>query len=312
LKIVVALGGNALARENKPGTYDEMVRNVKLVSKQMMKLIDLGHQLVITHGNGPQVGNLAIQQASTEVVPALPLHMLGSMTQGEIGYILQRELGNTLRGVGSKRQVASIITQTLVEPNDPAFRQPTKPIGPFYGDKETEALREEGFDIRKVGTGSKPYRRVVPSPEPKSIVEAGVIGKLLTVGVIVIAGGGGGIPVVKVDDGRLTGIDAVIDKDLSAEKMAEGIRADVLMILTNVDKVRLNFGTKRERELSELTITQARKWAKEGMFPQGSMGPKVEACVRFVEWGHRPAIITSLEKALAALEGKSGTRILPD
>jgi carbamate kinase len=313
LKIVVALGGNALAREHRPGTYDEMVRNVKIVCKQMMRIIDSGHQLVITHGNGPQVGNLALQQAATLDVPPLPLHILGSMTQGEVGYLLQRELGNSLRAVGSKRQVASVVTQTVVDVEDPAFRRPSKPIGPFYSEVEARALEtREKFEIRKVGTGVKPYRRVVPSPDPKSIVEADVISRMLGAGVIVIAGGGGGVPVIRRSTGELVGIDAVIDKDLSAEKMAEGIRADVLLILTNIDKVKLNFGKKRERELDSMTVSEARKRIKEGEFPPGSMGPKVEACIRFVEWGHRPAIITSLAKAMTSLEGSSGTRITPD
>jgi carbamate kinase len=313
LKLVVALGGNALAREKKPATYDEMVRNVRVVCRQLMRLIDTGHQIVVTHGNGPQVGNLAIQQSSTEAVPALPLHVLDSMTQGEVGYVLQKELGNSLRAVGSKRQVVSVVTQVIVDPGDPAFRSPTKPIGPFYSKDQAVLLeKEKGFACKKVGTGEKPYRRVVASPDPKSIVEAEVVSKMLGAGVIVVAGGGGGIPVARDEEGALIGVDAVVDKDLSAEKLAEGIRADVLMILTNVDGVKANYGTKHEREIESMTVAEARRGLKEGRFPSGSMGPKVEACVRFVEWGKKPAIITSLAQATKALDGSAGTRIVTD
>jgi carbamate kinase len=313
LKIVVALGGNALARENQKGTHEEMTRNVEVVCKEMMRIIDTGHQLVITHGNGPQVGNLAIQQSAAPAVPALPLHVLDSMTQGEVGYLLQRELGNALRAVGSRRPVISLVTQVLVDGDDPAFRHPTKPIGPFYSEEEASTVRKEtGFVLQRVGAGPRPFRRVVPSPEPRSIVEAETVSRVLGTGAIAIAGGGGGIPVVRRRNGSYAGVDAVVDKDLSAEKLAEGIRADVLLILTNVDRVKLHFGSKRERAIDRITASEARELISRGEFPPGSMGPKVVACVRFVEWGGKPAAVASLEHAFAALDGSSGTRVVPD
>ena len=313
MKIVIALGGNALAREDEKGTHEEMTKNVRIVCKEMMRIIDTGHQLVITHGNGPQVGNLALQQSATTSVPALPLHVLDAMTQGEVGYMLQRELGNALRSVGSKRSVVSLVTQVLVDRSDRAFQHPSKPIGPFYTESEAKALqKEEGFLLQKIGNGPRPYRRVVPSPEPKSIVEAETVSKVLSTGAIAIAGGGGGIPVVKASNGGYVGVDAVVDKDLGAEKLAEGIRADVLLILTNVAKVKRDYGTEKEKVIDRITISEARELLKQGQFPPGSMGPKVEACARFVEWGGKPAVIASLDHAFEALESSAGTRVVPD
>jgi carbamate kinase len=313
LKIVVALGGNALVGENQKGTYEEMVSNVRTACSQMMRIIDTGHQLVITHGNGPQVGNLALQQTSASGVPEMPLHVLGSMTQGEIGYMLQRELGNVLRSAGSKRPVVSLVTQVLVDKGDPAFKDPTKPVGPFYSEEEADnASMSKGFVIKRVGSGARPYRRVVPSPEPVSVVEAESVSKMLGTGAIAVASGGGGIPVIRSKNGEYVGVDAVIDKDLSAEKLAEGIRADVLLILTGVDKAKRNFGRKGEKGIDSMTASEARNLMKEGQFPPGTMGPKVTACIRFVEWGGKPAIITSLERAVEALERSAGTRVVPD
>ena len=312
MKIVIALGGNALAQENQRGTHEEMTANIKVVCKELMRIIDTGHQLVITHGNGPQVGNLALQQLAVTSVPALPLHVLDAMTQGEVGYMLQRELGNSLRSVGSKRPVISLVTQVLVDRSDKAFQRPSKPVGPFYGETEAKALqKKEDFIIERVGSGPRPYRRVVPSPEPRSIVEAETASRVLDTGAIVIAGGGGGIPVVKTSTGEYVGIDAVVDKDLAAEKLAEGIRADVLLILTDVDRVKKNYGSKEEKAIDKMTTEEATELMKEGQFPPGSMGPKVEACVRFVEWGGKPAVIASLGHAFEALEGSAGTRVIP-
>ena len=312
MKIVVALGGNALVRPGKDGGYDELVRNVKEVSKELVRIIETGHQLVITHGNGPQVGSLAIQQSSTEAVPELPLHVLDAMTQGEIGYLIQRELGNALAGLGSKRTVVSLVTQVLVDPADPAFGEPTKPIGPFYGPAEARRVaKEKGFTVKKVGQGARPFRRVVPSPEPMAVLEAEAVSRMLAAGSIVIAGGGGGIPVARTASGVNIGVDAVVDKDLSAEKLAEGVRADVLLILTSVSKVKSGFGTSRERDIDEMSVAEAKLMLEKGEFPPGSMGPKMMACIRFVEWGGKPAMIASLSQGLEALGGSAGTRIVP-
>ena len=310
---MVALGGNALLRPEQKGTYEEMVESVKMVCGQIMKLVQDGNQLVLSHGNGPQVGDIAVQQASTTEVPENPLHVLDAMTQGEIGYLVQRELGNLLRASGSDRQVVSLITQVLVDAGDPSFKDPTKPIGPFYTEEEASRVgREKGFLMKKVAkTGKRQWRRVVASPDPVKIVEAEALSAMMRTGAIVIAGGGGGIPVVK-KDGGYDGVDAVIDKDLCAEKIAEAVGADALLILTNVDRVKANFGTPDERDLEKLNLSEARTLLTAGQFPPGTMGPKVTACVRFVEHGGRMGVIASMDKAVDALRGTAGTRVVPD
>ncbi|HYC11768.1 MAG TPA: carbamate kinase [Nitrososphaerales archaeon] len=313
MKIVLALGGNALLDSEQTGTYEEQVKNVRTVAKQVMKIVDGGHQLVITHGNGPQVGNIAIQESSTTEVPENPLHVMDAMTQGQIGYLIQRELGNMLRAVGSKRGVVSLVCQVYVDKADPAFRNPTKPIGPFYGEEESKKVAaKKGFTIRAVArAGTRRYRRVVPSPEPVRIVEADAISRILGAGPILIAGGGGGIPVVRNAKGEYEGVDAVIDKDLCAEKLAEAVRADRLLVLTNVDKVKLDYGTPKERAVDSMTVSEARGYLKQGQFPAGSMGPKVVACMRFAEWSGKVGIIASLDQAVEALDGSAGTRVVP-
>jgi len=313
LKIVVALGGNALLRPEQKGTYEEMAENVKQVCGQIFKLVQGGNQLVLTHGNGPQVGSIALQQASTSEVPENPLHVLDAMTQGEIGYLIQRELGNFLRGSGSDRQVVSLITQVLVDSADPSFKNPSKPIGPFYTEEEAARVgKEKGFVMKKVAkTGRRSWRRVVPSPDPVEVIEAEVASELMGSGAIVVAGGGGGIPVVKNGTGY-GGVDAVIDKDLCAEKIAEAVGADALLILTNVDKVKADFGTPSERSLDRMTIAEARMLLLEGQFPAGSMGPKVTACVRFIEHGGKMGVIASIDRAVDALAGSAGTVVLRD
>ncbi len=312
MKLVVALGGNALLRPEQRGTYEEVVENVRVVSREILKLVASGNQVVLTHGNGPQVGNIALQQASTTEVPENPLHVLGAMTQGEIGYLVQRELGNALRSAGVAREVVSLITQVVVAADDPSFGTPSKPIGPFYSESDAKRVQaERGFVIKKVGkVGPRPYRRVVPSPEPVRIVEAEAIKAMLRTGSIVVAGGGGGIPVIERGTSGYEGIDAVIDKDLCAERLAEAVGAEVLLILTNVDSVRVDYATPKERSLDKVTVAQAKNLLAEGQFPPGSMGPKVTACVRFVEQGGRMGVIAALERAVDAVEGRAGTRIV--
>ena len=314
MKLVLALGGNALLRPEQKGTYEEVVENVREASRQIGKLVSMGHQLVLTHGNGPQVGDIALQQAATAEVPENPLHVLGAMTQGEIGYLVQRELGNVLRSSGVNKPVISLITQTLVSEDDPSFADPTKPIGPFYTEAEAKKVQaEKGFVIRKVAKrGQRPYRRVVPSPDPLRIIESEAVVGMIRSGSIVVAGGGGGIPVIRKKDSVYDGVDAVIDKDLGAEKLAEDVGAEVLLILTNVDAVKLDFGTPKERSLERVTVAEAKQLLSAGQFPLGSMGPKVLACVRFVEHGGEMGIVASLENAVEALNGSAGTRVVPD
>jgi carbamate kinase len=313
LRVVLALGGNALSRPDQKGTYEEEVANVRFVCKQLAQIIADGHQVVLTHGNGPQVGSLAIQEASTKDVPVQPLHVLDAMTQGEIGYLIQRELGNELRAANLSVEVASVVTQVLVDGDDPAFKTPSKPIGPFYDEATAKAIStDEGYVMREVNPRSKRgYRRVVPSPDPKKVVEEKIIAAMLQAGYVVVAGGGGGIPVVRNPAGGYEGVDAVIDKDLCAEKIAESVGADSLVILTNVDKVNLDNGTKRQRSLDSMTSKEAKQYLEQGQFPPGTMGPKVLACVRFVDWGGKQGIIASLEHALDAMAGKAGTRVTP-
>lgn len=302
--IVVALGGNALLKRGEPMTAEVQRRNVRGAAEALARLVRAGHRLVVTHGNGPQVGNLAIQQeGGASLVPAQPLFALGAMTQGQIGHLLGLALATT-----AEARVASIVTHVVVDPRDPAFERPTKPIGPFFDRPEARRLaRERGWEVREdAGRG---YRRVVPSPDPMEILEGGVIRALLRQGVVVIASGGGGIPVVRRGK-KLVGVDAVIDKDLSAERLGTGIGADELLLLTGVDRVSLDFGTPEERPIREMTADEAEAYLAEGQFPAGSMGPKIAAAARFVRAGGESATITSSRRAGAALAGNHGTRIV--
>ena len=306
--IVIALGGNAIKKADEEGTAQQQLQNVKVTCKHILEIIKRGYRVVITHGNGPQVGNLLIQQEEArKLVPPQPLDILGAMTQGQIGYMLQQTLTNYLRKEGLNMPVATVITQVLVNKDDPDFNNPSKPVGPFYTRKEAEKLIEEkGYVIKKVKPGRRAYRRVVPSPNPIEIIEKDVIKMLVETGAIVIASGGGGIPVIN-EKGQLKGVEAVIDKDLAGEKLAEIVNADIFLILTDVEKVKLNFGKPDEKDLDRLTIAEAEKYLEEGHFLPGSMKPKVIACIRFLKAGGEKAIITSLDKAVEALEGKTGT-----
>lgn len=303
--VVVALGGNAITREGEAGTYEEQEANARRMARAVARMVGAGHRVVVTHGNGPQVGSLAIQQEEgASLVPAQPLFALGAMTQGQIGHLLGLALAPLVEA-----KVAPIVTHVVVDPRDPAFADPTKPIGPFFDDTTARGLAaERGWTVREdAGRG---YRRVVPSPAPKEILESGVIRALLRQGAVVIASGGGGIPVVRRGK-RLVGVDAVIDKDLSAERLGTEIGADDLLMLTGVDRVALGFGTQEERPIREMRADEAETYMAEGHFPAGSMGPKIAAAVRFVREGGEAAIITSPRRVGAALAGNHGTRIVP-
>ena len=288
------------------------MKNVEIACKQIALLVRHGNDLVITHGNGPQVGNLAIQQeAAADQVPPQPLFVLGAMTQGQIGYMMQQNLHNILDGDG--KQVAAIVTQVLVSPADPDFKDPTKPVGPFYTEDVAKKLASErGWIVKKVRpTGDKTWRRVVPSPAPLGIAEAKAIRTMVDSGMVVIASGGGGIPVYRNEKGHLEGVDAVIDKDRAGAKLAEEVGSNVLLILTDVEYAMMDYGKPTQAPIRKMTVSEARKRLKEGHFGAGSMGPKVEAALGFVERGGERAIITSLERAVDALEGKTGTHIVP-
>lgn len=307
--VVIALGGNALLDPKTNGSIAEQIRTIEHSCAKIAQIIAAGYRVVVTHGNGPQVGNLLIQQEEArELVPPLPLDVCGAMTQGQLGYLLQQKLREALASFGIVKPVVTVVTQVLVERDDPAFAEPTKPIGPFYAERELPFLEQKGYVLRRVGRGAKPWRRVVASPEPKEIVEVESIKALLAAGSIVIACGGGGVPVVR-EDGRLSGVEAVIDKDLASALLAEELGAEILLILTDVERVALFFGTSQQVFLEKLSVREARKYLLEGHFPQGSMGPKIEAAVRFIEGGGERAYITSLEKAPEALAGRAGTEI---
>ena len=314
---ILALGGNALIREDQRGTLEEQYTNALAMAHSVRSLIRKGWNVVIVHGNGPQVGNLAIQhEGSTDLVPALPLFTLGAMTQGQLGSLICLALNEVC-----KREITgavSVITHVEVDPGDPALSHPTKPIGPFFDQTEADALTS----VRKwtmVEDSGRGYRRVVPSPRPMAPIEAPAISTLVDLGYIVVAGGGGGIPVSRSADGAYRGVDAVIDKDFAAERIADSVGAQALVMVTGVASVRLNFGTPQEEVVTEMTASVARRHLVDGQFPPGSMGPKVEAAIEFVEAAGRISAITTPELVYATLdepagviEGPRGTRIVPD
>ena len=308
--VVVALGGNAILQPGQKGTFEEQMLNVHVTCEQLAHMVESGkYRVVVTHGNGPQVGNLLLQnEAGKDVAAPMPLFVCGAESQGLIGLMIQQNLGNLLAAQGKGDiPVATIVTQVVVDKKDPAFANPTKPVGPFYSEKEAKALEsDKGYNVREdAGRG---WRRVVPSPDPIEIYEKAAIRQLVEGRAIVIASGGGGIPVIR-ENGKLVGVDAVIDKDLAGERLAIDVGASIFMVLTDVDSVRLNYKTPQEKKLSKITVDEAKQYSKEGHFAKGSMDPKVRAAIRFIEAGGDKAIITSLDQAVAALEGKAGTTI---
>lgn len=306
-KIVIALGGNALQTKNSAPTAEAQLEVVKQTCEYIADLSASGYEMAIVHGNGPQVGRIVLaSETAKDVVPPMPFDVCGAMSQGYIGYHIQQALRYALARRNLNIPVVTMVTQMVVEPTDPAFRNPTKPIGAFYTKEEADILAaEKGYDMKEdAGRG---WRRVVASPLPRKIVEIGEVKKLWR-DTIVITCGGGGIPVIENADGTLEGVAAVIDKDFAAELLAEKVEADVLMILTEVEKVAINWGKPNQEDLSHLSLTDAARYVEEGHFAPGSMLPKVEAAMKFVR--HNPgkkAIITSLDKAIEALEGKTGT-----
>ena len=309
--VVVALGGNAILQPGQRGTFEEQMDNVHTTCEQLAQMVESGkYKIVVTHGNGPQVGNLLLQnEAGKDVAAPMPLFVCGAESQGLIGLMIQQNLGNLLAAKGrGDIPIATVVTQVVVDKNDSAFANPTKPVGPFYDEAEAKALEsEKGYDVREdAGRG---WRRVVPSPDPIEIHEKTAIRQLVDARSIVIASGGGGIPVLR-QDGLLSGVDAVIDKDLAGERLAVDVGASIFMVLTDVDSVRLDYKTPNEKALSHITIDEAKAYAAEGHFAKGSMEPKVRAAIRFIEAGGERAIITSLDKAFDALEGQAGTTIV--
>jgi carbamate kinase len=306
---VVAIGGNAL---REPGGEDAPAEWLRALERSLPPLVDLvaaGFRLVLTHGNGPQVGDeLLRMEIARKTVPPLPLDLCGAETQGSIGYTIQQVFGNLCRARGIEAPAAALVTRVVVDPDDPAFRRPTKPIGPFYTAAKARRLgREKGWTL--VEDAGRGFRRVVPSPEPHAILEAELVRRLSETGAVPIACGGGGVPVVDTPAGY-RGVEAVVEKDLASERLATALGADRLLLLTGVPQVVVGFGTPRAIGIERLTVAEARALLAAGEFPPGSMGPKVEAAARFVEGGGREAIITSLADARAAIDGQAGTHVV--
>jgi len=309
-KAVVALGGNALRRKGEPFTIEHQYKNVKKVIKPVVQLIEKGFKIAITHGNGPQVGVEFFRNLYTrDKFPPYPLDALNAETQGWIGYIIARAIREQLYEDRIDRDVVAIVTQVIVDKNDPAFSNPTKPIGDFFSKEEAMELMKK-YGWKMVEDAGRGYRVVVPSPLPIGTVEGKIIKKLVDEGSIVIASGGGGIPVVRENHGKFRGVEAVIDKDRASSVLAREIGASLLMILTEVDYVYLNFGKPNEKPLERITLEQIERFYSEGHFPPGSMGPKIEAAIDFLKNGGEEVIITSIEKAHDALYNGMGTHIV--
>ncbi len=311
---LVALGGNSLIRPEDRGTANEEFDRMEKTCNILTDMIVDGYDIVFTHGNGPQVGNILLQnEISSHSIPAMPLDICGAESQGQIGYMLQQTLKNELKAKGEERSIASIVTQVIVDKDDPAFENPSKFIGPYYTEEEADRIREEkGWTIKKTSDGK--YRRVVPSPEPKKIVESEIIYDLVfsgEEGYIVIAAGGGGVPVIE-KDGKMKGVEGVIDKDLASAVLADSIDEKFFIMLTRVDQVYINFGEEDEEGLDKITLKEAERYYEEGHFPPGSMGPKIKASIHFLKHGGEKVLITSPEKLSQALKGEAGTYIVDE
>ncbi len=316
--ILIALGGNAIKQADEKGTTEEQFKNCRETTGHIANIIQHlapEDRLLITHGNGPQVGNLMVQQkAAQDIVPAHPMDVVGAMTQGQIGYMLQQTLMNHLKEKNIKKQVCALLNQVLVDRNDPEFEgeNASKPVGNFLTEQEAQELKKKQPDyiIKKVKpNGERCWRRVVPSPDPIANLDGEVINRLVDAGVIVIASGGGGIPVLEDRNGQLKGIEAVIDKDLAGERLAEIVGANIMFVLTDVEKAKINYGKADEQDLGKISYDVAKKYYDEGQFLAGSMGPKVKSCLRFLENGGEKAIISSLDKVIEAYRGETGTII---
>jgi carbamate kinase len=309
--ILVSLGGNAILKHSDKGTAEEQLENTMQTSKVIVKLLENDYHVGLTHGNGPQVGDILLAyDRSKETLPPMPLDVCVAQTQGMIGYMLQISLQNALKVSGIEKSVVTIVTQTMVHQEDPLLQKPSKPVGPFYTALEASKCREE-TDWTLIEDSGRGYRRVVPSPLPIGFVEHYSIKSLYDNNNLIIAAGGGGIPVIEKEDGMLQGIEAVVDKDHTAALLAALLNVEILLILTDVNKVAINYGKPDQKDLDHLTVTQAREYLKKGFFPQGNMGPKIESTIAFVENGGKKAIITSIENVFDALKGVAGTTITP-
>jgi len=307
---VIALGGNAITRKDREDTIPNQFINTQISLEGVIKLIDDGYNIALTHGNGPQVGNAILRvELARGKAPELPLYICVADLQGGMGYMIEQVLRNNLETLGVKKDAATVITQVMVDENDDDFKNPTKYIGQFYNSEQARSLEREFGWTMKPFPGDNRLRRVIASPKPQCIIEKEVIKQLVNAGVIVIASGGGGIPVIK-SLGVLKGIDAVIDKDRAAAVMARDIEAQLLIILTSVEKIALDYSKPTQKNLDRLTLAEAEKYLAEGHFPPGSMGPKIEAAVEFLKTGGEKVVISSIENAYKAVKGNAGTTIV--
>lgn len=308
-RLLIAIGGNATHPENISGTSDEQKDVARHTAEALLPLAEIDNELIITHGNGPVVGKIMMRQMLTmERIPPMSMDICVAHSQGGIGYLLMQAMENALRRWGNPRHAASLLTQVEVDEDDPAFDAPTKFVGPFFSEEEAQRISEELGWAMKEDSG-RGWRHVVPSPAPKHICDISLVEELAGRGTIVIAGGGGGIPVVRDDNGVRRGLPAVIDKDLMSAHMANVLGIEHLLILTAVERVSINFGKADQRELDDVTLDELRAYRDAAHFPPGSMGPKIDAAIRFLEGGGRRAIIGHLDKAVAALRGESGTHV---
>ena len=309
---VVAFGGNALLRPEDRGTQEEQIARAKQAARWLAEIVRHGYKLLVVHGNGPQVGNILVQaeEASTKIPPPT-LDVCVAQTEGSMGFMLQQAIRNRLESIGAGGEVATVLTEVEVDVNDPAFKRPTKPIGPFFTRYRAEALeRDLGWTMRE--DSGRGWRHVVPSPRPLHILNVNTISRMLESAAVVIAAGGGGIPVVRGRDGQWRGIEAVIDKDYASALLASELRADLFIVLTGVAKVAIDFGKPSQQNFDRMSIADAEKHLAEGQFPAGSMGPKIEAAVQFVRASGKQVLITDVEHLREAVEGKDGTVIAAD
>ena len=308
--VVIALGGNALLQRKQRGTFEDQYSNVEKTAAKIADLIEQGYDVVLTHGNGPQVGaTLLRHDAAKNIVPPLPLDACGAETQGLIGYMIQQALRNELKSRGMDKYVVTVVTRVTVDQQDPAFEHPTKPVGPFYTKEEAEDLAKRMPEITIKEDAGRGYRRVVPSPDPKIIAERAAIRTLVDAGFVVVSTGGGGIPIVE-EGTRARGVEAVIDKDLAGQRLATLIGANLFVVLTDVEGAYINYGTPQQQLLTEITAGKLQNYLNQGQFKEGSMAPKVTAAIRFVEGGGEQAIIAELNKLTEALKGEAGTHVV--
>jgi len=307
---LIAFGGNALLPENERGIQEEQMKNAEKAAQLMVHIVRKGYELIIVHGNGPQVGNLLIQmEEAVTKVPPYSLDLCDAMTEGSMGIMLERAITNELRRQSIDKEVITLVTQVLVDRNDPAFEKPTKPVGPFYTRYRAQQLaREKKWTV--VEDAGRGYRKVVPSPKPIDVVPKWIIRDLVQAGRIVVAAGGGGIPVILNNRGLFEGVEAVIDKDYAASLIAREVKVDLFIILTGIEKVYIHFGKPDQQEMPILTIDEAQRYLEEGQFPPGSMGPKIQAAIDYIKAGGKEVLITKASHLKAALLRRSGTRII--